>query len=49
MDRTAGLSLATPAGAWQLACSGDPAEIATAMLDGYYGSSVAGRLRWLRG
>lgn len=42
VDRTAGLSLATPAGAWQLACSGDPAEIATAVLDDYYGASSSG-------
>ena len=38
VDRTDGMSLATPAGAWQLACSENPSKIATAVLDRYYGS-----------
>lgn len=40
VDRTDGLSLASPAGAWHFACSGDPAQIATAVLNDYYGSSA---------
>ncbi|MYE56771.1 MAG: DUF4007 family protein [Acidimicrobiaceae bacterium] len=38
VDRTDGLDLTTPAGAWQLACAGDPSEVATAVLDHYYGT-----------
>ena len=41
-DRIDGMSLATPAGAWHLACSEDPALLATAVLDRYYGSPPAG-------
>lgn len=43
VDRTAQLSLATPAGAWQFACVGDPGEVATMVLNDYYGS-VAGEV-----
>ena len=42
VELTHGLTLAAPAGAWQIAWSGDPAEIATAILDDYYGSSSSG-------
>ncbi len=42
VEPTRGLSLAAPAGAWQLAWSGDPNEIATTILDDYYGSSRTG-------
>ena len=41
-DRIEPVSLATPAGAWQIACSEDPGKIATAVLDDYYGSSSSG-------
>ena len=42
VDRTDGLSVASPAGAWQLACSGEPGEIATTVLNHYYGSPSSG-------
>jgi hypothetical protein len=42
VDRADGLGLTTPAGVWQLACTGDPCEIATAVLDNYYGASSSG-------
>ena len=42
VDRTDGLDLTTPAGAWQFACTGDPGEIASAVLDHYYGSPSSG-------
>ena len=41
-DRIGSMSLASPAGVWQVACSEDPSEIATAVLDDYYGSSSSG-------
>ena len=40
LARTDGVSIMTPTGASQLVWSEDPAEIATAILDDYYGSSA---------
>ena len=42
VERTDGLSIANPAGAWQFACSGDPGELAMTVLDDYYGSRSSG-------
>ena len=40
IERTAGLSLAAPAGAWQFGFDGDPAELATTVLDDYYNTTA---------
>jgi len=40
VESTDGLSLAAPAGAWQLAWNDDPAWLATTVLDAYYGSAA---------
>jgi len=42
VERFDEVTLATPAGAWQLAYSEDSGKIATAVLDDYYGSSSSG-------
>ncbi len=40
-ERTKGLRLVSPAGAWQLAWSDEPALLANSVLDAYYGSVAA--------
>ncbi|MCY4280542.1 MAG: DUF4007 family protein [Acidimicrobiaceae bacterium] len=42
VDRFDELALTAPAGAWQFAYSEDPEQIATAVLDDYYGRSSSG-------